>query len=341
MHETLPWSLYSEPEALVHEERRIFARAWQYVGHLGQVAQAGAYFASAVGHVPVVVLRDEGAELRAYLNVCRHRGAEVARGSGVRRTLQCHYHAWTYGLDGSLRTAPRSEQEPGFDGEGLSLFPVRVETVGPLIFVNPDAEARPLAEVAGKIPESLRRGGIDVDSLVFERRVEFELEANWKTVIENYLECYHCPTAHPGFSRAVDVQPDRYVLETAPWSSSQYARGRDGQRPIDTGQFHFLWPGTRINVFPGPSNLSIGSARPLGPARTGGFFDYFFGPDVERDEIDELIAFDTQVGTEDRVLVESVQRGMGSGLIDRGRLLPDSERLIAHFQQLVARALET
>jgi len=333
--ETLPFTSYSDRETLTLEREKIFARAWQYVGHLGQVERPGDYFAAAVGHVPVVVLRDEAGELRAFLNVCRHRGSEVVQGSGNRKTLQCHYHAWTYRLDGELVSAPRSEREPGFDPEGLSLLPVGLDTFGTLLFVNPDPAAPPLREVAAEIPQSLASGGIELDALVFNRRVDFSLEANWKVVIENYLECYHCPTAHPDFSRAVDVHPDRYVLETGRWSSSQYAKSRNRTAAIATGQFHFLWPNTRINVFPGVPNLSIGPALPAGPERTTGSFDYFFGRGVSETEIEELIAFDTQVGAEDRVLVESVQRGMRSGVLDHGRLLPESERLIAHFQTLV------
>ncbi|HEX9417144.1 MAG TPA: aromatic ring-hydroxylating dioxygenase subunit alpha [Gaiellaceae bacterium] len=339
MSETLAWSVYSDPEVLALERRRIFERSWQYAGHLGQVEQPGDYFACAAGHVPVAVVRDEDEELHAFLNVCRHRGSEVVRGSGNRKTLQCGYHAWTYGLDGSLRSAPRSEREPGFDPEGLSLLPMQIETLGPWIFVNPDTDAPPLSEIAGGIAESLASGGIEPDSLVFHRRIDFGLEANWKVVIENYLECYHCPTAHPDFSRAVDVNPDRYELHTAEWSSSQYGRARNGGEPIDVGQFHYLWPNTRINVFPGPPNLSIGPALPLGPERTAGFFDYFFTEDVPLDAREELIAFDSQVGSEDRALIESVQRGMRSGLLDHGTLMPESERLIAHFQALVGRTL--
>lgn len=332
MSQTLPWAWYADPGRLDAERRAIFGRGWQYVGHLGEVEQPGDRFASVAGHVPVAVVRGEDGTLRAFLNVCRHRGAEVVREAGNRKTLQCPYHAWTYALDGSLLTAPRSEREGGFDAEELSLVPLRLETLGPLIFVNPDADATPLEEVAAGIPESLAEGGVDLDALVFDRRLEFGLDANWKVVIENYLECYHCPTAHPGFSSAVDVNPDRYELAMARWSSSQYGQARNGDGSC---QFHFLWPNTRINVFPGPPNFSVGPAWPVAPERTTGFLDYFFGADVRAEEKEELIAFDSQVGAEDRELVESVQRGMRAGLLESGRLLPESERLIAHFQELV------
>ena len=334
MTETLPWSWYYDARKL-ETERGIFAGGWQYVGHLGQVAEPGDYFAARAAHVPLVVVRDGTGELRAFLNVCRHRGAEVARGSGNRKTLQCHYHAWTYRLDGSLLAAPRSEREPGFEADDLSLRPAALATLGPLIFVNPTGAGASFAEVTSGIAESFASGGIDLDALVFRQRLDYALEANWKVVVENYLECYHCATAHPEFSQAFDVRPDRYTLRTARWSSSQFADPRNGGGPIQTAQFHYVWPNTRINVFSGDPNLSVGPAWPLGPERTAGFFDYFFGADVSDEDADELIEFDSQVGVEDRELVESVQRGLRSGLLEHGRLLPESERLIAHFQALV------
>ena len=115
MSETLAWTTYSDAGALELELRRIFARGWQYAGHAGQVERPGDRFAVRAGHVPVAVVHGEDGEVRAFVNACRHRGAEVVRESGNRKTLQCHYHAWTYGLDGSLLTAPRSEREAGLD----------------------------------------------------------------------------------------------------------------------------------------------------------------------------------------------------------------------------------
>jgi carnitine monooxygenase subunit len=324
----LPWAGYSDPETLARERREIFERSWQYAGHVGELEQPGDFVATSAGHVPVALVRGAAGELRAFLNVCRHRGHEVVSGRGNRKTLQCPYHAWTYGLDGTLRTAPRSDREPGFAADGLSLVPLRLETLGPLVFVNPDADAAPLPDVLDGVPDKL--GGLD--ELVFHSRAPYEVEANWKVVMENYLECYHCPVAHPGFSREVDVDPDSYVLEAGEWTSSQYARSRNGD---GRGHFHFVWPATRINVFPGVPNLSVGTAVPVSPTRTAGFFDYFFGPDVTSEEAEELIAFDSQVGAEDRALVESVQRGIGTSLLTEGRLLPESEKLIAHFQALV------
>jgi choline monooxygenase len=214
----------------------------------------------------------------------------------------------------------------------------RTERLGPLLFVSPDPDGPALADTLGPVPELLAAGGIDLDALRFRRRSEFELACNWKVAVENYLECYHCAVAHPGFSAVVDVSPEAYRLKTHALGSSQFGPTKRGAGPVE-GQFHWLWPVTKIYALPGPPNLAAGPVRSLGPERTAGFLDYFFPDEVTEAEVDELLAFDDQVGLEDRALVESVQDGMRSGLVQEGRLMPESERLLAHFQQLVREAL--
>jgi phenylpropionate dioxygenase-like ring-hydroxylating dioxygenase large terminal subunit len=342
MTQTLPYRWYTDGEVLARERERLFARSWQYVGHAGQVAEPGAYFTVRVGDVPLVVVRDRAAQLRAFVNVCRHRGAEVVAGSGRGGTLQCRYHAWTYGLDGALRAAPRSEADPDFDREELGLRNARLDTWGPFIFVNLDAGASPLTDTLGALPDLVGGGGLDVGALVFHSRASYSLEANWKVAVENYLECYHCPVAHPRFSEVVDVAPDAYRLECHPTFASHYARLREppggGAEDVE-GQFHLIWPNTKINVMPGEANLSIGPLIPIEPARTDGFLDYFFPADADPGWIEDYLALDDEVGTEDRALVESVQRGIRSGAFEHGRLMMPGEQLIGEFQRWVAAGL--
>ena len=343
---TLPWSWYSDPVVLRLEQERIFRRFWQYVGRVDEVAEPGTYAATRAGDVPVVLVRDEEGTLRAFLNVCRHRGSVVCTGSGSRRTLQCPYHAWTYGLDGRLLTAPRAEREGGMRIDGLGLVQLRLETWGPFAFVNPDPEAPALADFLEDVPERIANAGIDVESLRFLERSESKCAANWKVCAENYLECYHCPTAHPGFSSVVDVSPDAYGLETGRWRMSQVGPLRPEPRgvyepagQVDRGQFHFLFPNTVVNVMPGKPNLSIGPIVPLAAERTYRFLDYLVAPDAEDAWIADLLAFDAQVGAEDVALVERVQAGVRSGVLEEGRLLPESERLVVHFQSLLVETL--
>ena len=337
---TLPYSWYTDPEILRREQERIFATEWQYVGHAGQFAEPG-YFATAVGRTPVVVTRDRKGALRGFVNVCRHRGFALAEGEQRRETLQCPYHAWTYGLDGRLRAAPRSDEEPDFPQDELGLVPVAVGTWGPFVFANAGPEPEPLADALGSLPAQVAELGLDVDSLAHHSRWEAEVGANWKIVTENFLECYHCQVAHPGFSEVIDVSPDAYVLSSDGRLSTQHGplRTAPAADELPRAQFHFLWPNLGINIFGGRPNISIGPIVPLTPERTYRFLDYFFGPDVDQAWIDDLLAFDDQVGREDRVLVEGVQRGVGSGALEHGVVMGRSEQLIGHFQSLTAAAL--
>ena len=327
---TLPWSWYSDPDVLRREQERIFRRTWQYVGHTGRVEQVGDRFAAWAGDIPVLVVRAEDG-VRAFLNVCRHRGSLLVDGEGTGKSVQCPYHAWTYDLDGSLRAAPRSDREPGFESEGLSLVKMRLETWGPFLFVNLDDDAPPLADTLGPVTDL-----VPVENLVFHVRDDSELEANWKIACENYLECYHCPVAHKGFSAAYDVDPDEYRLEPiAEHVLSQFAHSRrEGE-----AQFHFVWPNLRLNAYAGTPNLSIGPLLPAGSERSTGYLDYFFAQEADPAWVEDLLEFDRQVGAEDRVLVERVQKGVRSGIVAEGQLLGESEQLVARFQELVTDAV--
>jgi choline monooxygenase len=227
---TLPWSWYVDPTVLQLEQQRIFRRHWQYVGRTDEVAEPESFHATRVGTIPIVLTRDDDNVLRAFVNVCRHRGSIVCVGSGSRKTLQCPYHAWTYGLDGQLLKAPRSEREGGIDLDQLGLVPLQVGTWGPLVFVNPELDAPALEDFLEDLPERVAAAGVDVHALRFLSRGETEYEANWKICAENFLECYHCAVAHPGFSAAIDVSPDAYGLEWSGPRLSQHAAPRPEPR---------------------------------------------------------------------------------------------------------------
>jgi choline monooxygenase len=344
---TLPWSWYADPAVHRLEQERIFRRSWQYVGRVDEVAAPASFATATASDVPVLLVRDEEGQLRAFLNVCRHRGSLVCTGAGERKTLQCPYHAWTYGLDGRLLNAPRLDREAGLqDTDALGLVPLLLDTWGPFVFVNPDPDAAPLHEVLGDVPRLVEEAGVDVEGLRFLRRSESEVAANWKICAENYLECYHCPTAHPGFSDVVDVSPDSYRLEEHDRRMSQFGPVRPEPRgaydpagEIDRGQFHLVFPNTVVNVMPGRPNLSIGPIVPVSPERTVRLLDYLVAPDAGDDWVASMLEFDDRVGAEDSALVERVQAGVRSGLLEDGRLLPRSERLVAHFQGLVVSSL--
>jgi nitrite reductase/ring-hydroxylating ferredoxin subunit len=337
---TPPWSWYTDPAILRREHERIFRRAWQYAGHVGELQGPGSYFASETGPVPIVVTLDTDGTLRAFLNVCRHRGAIVATDARRRGTLQCPYHAWTYGLDGCLRAAPRSGEDPAFDADRLGLVPVSVGTWGPFVFVNPDPDAPTLSDALGDLPQIVAAHGLDIDGLRANRRVHYEIRANWKIALENYLECYHCQLNHPGLVDVIDER--RLVLDPYGRRGSMWApvhpKSLDGSGPIDAhgslveGQNHLWFPTLKFNVLPGHPNLSIGPLWPTGPETCAGYLDYWFGESADAQWIEELFVLDNQVGHEDTALVEAVQRGSSTGMIDRGWALGGAEALIVQFQ---------
>ena len=317
---TLPYEWYTDPAVLRLEQQRLFARSWQYAARLDQVVEPGQLTTAWAGTLPVVLARARDGELRGFVNVCRHRGHVLCEGDARRETIQCPYHAWTYALDGSLRSAPRADREP-----------------------------EPLLDALGELPALLAAGGIDIDALRFHARAESdEYACNWKVCAENFLECYHCAVAHPSLTKAIDVSPDAYGLEIRDRLSTQVGPPRNGgggvydaEGEVERGQFHLLFPATVVNVMPGRPNLSIGPIVPRGAERTYRFLDYFVGPGADDEWLADYLALDDAVGAEDRRLVETVQRGIASGGLESGVLMPESERLIAHFQSLVVEALGT
>ena len=171
-------------------------------------------------------------------------------------------------------------------------------------------------------------------------------------MLENYLECYHCAVAHPGFNAAIDVRPDVYKLTAHGWFSSQAGQVRpaalegkskvelyDVRGEVAQSQYHFLWPNITININPGFPNLSVDVWLPDGPNATRAFRSSISVRASAKEFAQSLIAFNKQVAQEDDELTDSVQRGLLGGLPERGRFLTNSEQLVIHFQKMIVRAV--
>ncbi len=348
---SLPASYYTDPAIVDKEREKIFRRTWQYIGRAELVAKPGDFMTGSAGDIPVAVVRNESG-LSGFVNVCRHRRHEVLSGSGNAKVMQCPYHAWTYDLHGKLKGAPRCDREKDFKKEDFPLITVRVETWGPFVFVNASPEGKPLASLLEGLSEIISRSGLDLASLRFRERHEWVSDSNWKVMLENYLECYHCPIQHPGFSKVINVDQDTYDLTIREGYFAQAAPIRESALRADAkslpynpkgevteAQYHFIWPNFTININPGPANLSIDTWLPNGPNGSRGIGEYYFGPDVGEESQREILAFSKQVGSEDDALTQSVQRGMLAGIPAQGRSLLTSERLVVQFQRLVLDAL--
>jgi choline monooxygenase len=341
---TLPAEWYTDPSYLKLEHQKVFRRTWQYAATLEQLRFPGNYVAVDVVGVPVVLTRDLAGELHAFYNVCRHRAGIVAKGAGNRKTLQCLYHGWLYGLDGCLRTTPEFEGVENFAKSDYGLIPIRVESWGPFVFVNMYPEAPSLLETLGEIPAET--AGFNFANLRSVGRRDYYVNANWKIYVDNYLEGYHVPVAHPGLYRELDYA--QYRVDTYRYYSSQYApirpvRTEDAAGRVytalqgdDKAFYYWLFPNFMLNIYLGM--VQINMIVPLGHDRTLTIFEWFFadpGTPESWNTLHDSMAFSDQIQLEDVEICEYVWRNLQVGVYDQGRYCLKRENGVHHFHQLL------
>jgi phenylpropionate dioxygenase-like ring-hydroxylating dioxygenase large terminal subunit len=343
---TLPARWYTDPGILALERRRIFTRCWQPAGHAASVVTPGSLLACDLAGEPVLLTRAPDGELRAMSNVCRHRGSELCTGHGQANVIRCPYHGWTYTLDGGLHGAPEFEGVRDWDRAAVRLPQFRAETWGPYVFACQDPAAPALAEVFGRIPAETAALGCPLEGLRFSARRDYVIECNWKIYVDNYLEGYHLPAAHPSLFRELDYA--RYRVETFRYYSSQiapikargtgenasprrYTYADDSQQAL----YYWVFPNYMLNIY--PDNLSLNVIVPLGPDKTLTIFEWFSYGDTPVAQ--ETIDFSDEIQQEDIRICESVQRGLRSLHYDRGRFSVKRENGVHHFHGLVAEFL--
>jgi choline monooxygenase len=335
---TIPARWYTDPAFLEAERRAVFDRTWQAVGHAATVAEPGSYFACDIAGEPVLVTRDKDCRLGAFSNVCRHRGSVLAEGAGQAFVIRCPYHAWTYSLDGALLGQPEFEGVRNWDRSQICLPRFAVETWGPFVFVNQDPGAVPLREVLGAIPAEIEQIGCPLERLKFSCRRDYVIECNWKVYVDNYLEGYHLPAAHPSLFRELDYA--QYRVDTYRYYSSQIApirasRGAESRRyefgdSTRSALYYWIFPNFMLNVY--PDNLSSNIILPLGPDRTLTIFEWFaYSGEVAQATID----FSDEIQQEDIKICESVQRGLRSRNYNQGRFSVKRENGVHHFHGLL------
>ncbi|HEY6874981.1 MAG TPA: aromatic ring-hydroxylating dioxygenase subunit alpha, partial [Candidatus Dormibacteraeota bacterium] len=222
---TLPKSVYVDPAVLEKEKDRIFARTWQLVAHVSELSRPGDFKPATIIDEPILLTRDKEGKLHGFYNVCRHRAAQVVTTRGNRKSLQCGYHGWVYGLDGRLQVAREMDGTENFDKADFGLVPIQVDTLGPFIFANLDPKAAPLADWIGDIPHEIKSKGYDLNTMRSIERRDYTIECNWKVYVDNYLEGYHLPIAHPGLFK--ELEYDNYRVETFRYYSKQHAPIRE------------------------------------------------------------------------------------------------------------------
>jgi choline monooxygenase len=333
----LPARYYRGAASAERDRRAVFARSWQLVARADQLEGAGDHVVTEIAGVPLLLVRSADGELRALHNVCRHRAGPLATcdGRGARR-LRCHYHGWTYGLDGRLKSAPEMDGAEGFELAGIRLPEARADSWQGLVFASLDASAGPLQGLLEGISERLGEHGLG--GFRFHRRVAYELECNWKVYVDNFLEGYHVPHIHPELNRMLDYRS--YATETAPWHSLQHSPLESADELYGGGEalYYFVWPNTMFNVL--PDRMQTNRVLPLGGERCRVEFDYCYpadaGDPAARHGRDH--DFSDRVQQEDVQICERVQRGLASGSYHAGRLNPRRESGVHHFHELLRAA---
>jgi Rieske 2Fe-2S family protein len=351
----LPPRAFTDPGVFEWELDQIF-RGWICVGHAALLADPGSYVMREVGTDSVVVIGGADGRTHAFLNVCRHRGARIVEETegSVRRRLRCPYHAWSYGLDGELKAAPHMDGVENFDTSCWGLIPVRVATVGGLLFVDlggdgPDA-AEHVGELAGHLAryrnETLRRAG----------QITYQIEANWKCIAENYSECLHCPGVHPELNALSDYMSGEQMEGAGAWCGGSMTlrdgtvtmareNGDSNTRPpieglgpddISSVLYFVLFPNALVSLH--PDYVMLHTLWPRAADRTDVICEWYFEPATiaaEGFDPSDAIEFWDQVNREDWHVCELTQKGVRINGYTAGRY--SAEEVDVHnFDVLVA-----
>lgn len=356
LERTLPRDAYLSPERFVREKERIFVREWFCAGREEDLPAAGSYVVVDVAGESVLVVRTRDGSLAAHYNVCRHRGCQLvltgADATGCAPELagsfgggiKCPYHAWTYTLDGALRTAPYLDESAGIRKDELSLHPVGIDTWGGFFFLNlsPREAAERGHTLRAQIGEAATRlANYPLADLRRARRITYDVAANWKVMLENYNECYHCGPVHPELCELV---PDfARSGGDVDWESGV---------PHREGAYTFTATGTTTRLpLPGLSeaeltrhfgelvlpNLMISMSAdhvaaftlwPRSAGQTTVVCDFLFHPDeIAKPDFDpgDAVGFWDLVNRQDWLICERVQDGMTSRRFTAGYLAPMEE----------------
>ncbi len=355
---TLPGVAYTDPAAFAAEQERIFEQDWACVALAADLDRPGAFRTVEVGRESVVLVRGRDGALRGFLNVCRHRGARLCTEpeGALRRNLQCPYHAWTYDLTGKLVAAPNLTSMPDVDRDTYGLHAVHLTEWLGYVWVclaaqPPSFAATVQAEVVDRLGSTDAIDGYRVGSLGLGRRITYDVAANWKLIVENFMECYHCATIHPELTAVLPEFADGYAAqyyvghgaEFAPGAQGFTVDGRAGEERLpgvadDQDRRYYaitIRPGVFVNLV--PDHVIVHRMVPLAADRTRVVCDWLFAPEVIASgrDLDASVELFHRVNEQDFAACERTQPAMGSRAYRDGGVLVPSEHHIGAFHDWV------
>ena len=326
---TLPQQYFVSPEVFAREQEKIFSRQWVCVGHQSEIAKAGDYFVREVAGESMIIVRDKRGEIHGLFNVCRHRGTRLCEErNGHFSAIQCPYHAWTYGLDGRLIGAPHMDDVPGFVKADYSLHAMNLALWEGFIFVSLADAPAPLEEWFAPLTGKFTHWNLP--KLRSAKRVEYDVQANWKLIFENYSECYHCPGVHPMLSKVSPYDSAENDLCEGPFlggfmsitnGAGLTMSGKTCALPVGDIRsedhahvfYYSIFPNMLLSLH--PDYVMVHQLWPKSPERTLILCDWFFHPEAfDRDDFhpNDGIDFWDMTNRQDWHVCELSQQGISS-----------------------------
>jgi Rieske 2Fe-2S family protein len=330
---SLPQKYFVSPEIFAKERDEIFSKGWLLVGHQSQLKKSGDFFLATIAGESLIVVRDQKSEVTGFYNVCRHRGTRLKEDAcGHGSAIQCPYHAWTYRLDGRLVGAPHMDEVPGFDKADYSLRAVNLALWEGFIFINLDENAMPLEEWFAPLKGKFSHWNMSI--LQPAKRIEYDVQANWKLMFENYSECYHCPGVHPQLQKVSPYDSAENDLREGPFLGG-FMKINPGKSLTMSGNACAAFVGKIENlqqvfyysIFPNmllslhPEYVMVHQLWPQSPERTLIVCDWLFHPDAfNRSDFkpDDAIEFWNMTNTQDWHVCELSQQGITSRAYEPG-----------------------
>jgi len=333
--ETIPSKWYFDPFIFKTEQHQIFSETWQLVGSESKIPNLGDTLITEIGENPILVSRQPEGKIKAFYNVCRHRGGPLLRKNACVKSFQCKYHGWVYNRDGTLRSTREFDGVENFDFENHGLVSIHLESWMGLIFVNLSESPKLLDHYLSGIKERL--DPLDFTDYQFHSRESYNIRCNWKVYLDNYLEGYHIPLVHPKLNTVVDYKSyktelfEYYSLQSCPIDPeiSPYGKTELG---TDLAYYFTIFPNILLNIAPGRLQTNI--VEPTGPTSCVVHFDFYF-ENPNKTDLKSDFEFSELVQQEDIQICEDVQRGLESKAYDKGRFSVQSEKGVHHFQSLL------
>lgn len=352
---TLPGVYYTSDEIFRQELERIFYERWICIGRASQLPKPGSYFLHKIGNESILVTRNENEEIRAFYNVCRHRGTRLCTESTgqLNGKIQCPYHAWTYSLNGALLAAPNMTDANNFDKAELSLHSVSLAHWEGFLFVNLSLQPQSFEKEFQQILDLF--GPYQLSELAPAHRIVYDIRANWKMIFQNYSECYHCPKVHPALARLTPYRNSSNLFEEGPFlggamslrAESMTLGGRFCATPFsglsaeEAKLVHYYTIFPSLFVSPHPDYVLVHRIEPQTPDRTTVICEWLFHPDaIAQSDFDAspAVAFWDMTNRQDWHVCELSQQGVGSRGYTPGPYA-DLESLLAAFDREYLRSI--